>query len=117
MRYMLLVYAEEGAKANWTQAQWDNHMAAYVKFTQDLQRSGKMLGGEALHPVSTATTVRIEAAGTVPTSGPFAATKEQLGGYYMIETEDLDDAIFWAAQIPDAKLGSVEIRQIMEFEQ
>ena len=64
MRYMLLVYAEEKAKANWIPAQWDNHMAAYVKFNQDLKRAGKMLGGEAFHPVSRATTVRIEAAGT-----------------------------------------------------
>jgi hypothetical protein len=79
---MLLVYAEEKAKANWIPAQWDNHMAAYVKFNQDLKRAGKMLGGEAFHPVSQATTVRIEAAGTVPTAGPFAETKEQLGGYY-----------------------------------
>ena len=117
MRYMLLVYAEEKAKANWIPAQWDNHMAAYVKFNQDLKRAGKMLGGEAFHLASRATTVRIEAAGTMPTAGPFAETKEQLGGYYMIEANDLDDAIFWAAQIPDAKLGSVEVRPIMEFDQ
>ena len=117
MRYMLLVYAEEKAKANWIPAQWDNHMAAYVKFTQDLQRAGKMLGGEAFHPVSQATTVRIQLAGTVPTPGPYEETREQLGGYYMIEADDIDDAVFWAAQIPDAKLGSVEIRPIMEFDQ
>lgn len=116
MRYMLLIYADESAKANWTEDQWNAHMAAYMKYTEDLQKAGKMLGGEALLPIDNATTVRVQAAGTVPTDGPFAETKEQLGGYYAIEAEDLDEAIVWAAQIPDAKHGSIEVRPIMEFD-
>ena len=116
MRYLLLIYAEEKAKANWTEDQWNGHMGAYMKYREDLQKSGKMLGGDALQPVSDATTVRVRDGNAVPTDGPFAETKEQLGGFYMIEAGDLDQAIEWAAQIPDANYGSIEIRPIMEFD-
>ncbi len=117
MRFLLLIYAEEKAKANWTEAQWNTHIEAYNKFTQDLQRAGKMLGGEALLAADQATTVRFGMAGVTTSPGPFAETKEQLRGYYMIEEENLEEAVVWAAQVPDAKLGSVEVRPIMELGQ
>ena len=116
MRYMLLIYADEREKTDWTEEMWGQHMGAYIKYTEDLQKTGKMLGGDALHPISDATTVRVRGGNTVPTDGPFAETKEQLGGYYMIEASDLDEAIEWAAKIPEASLGSVEVRPIMEFD-
>ena len=116
MRYMLLIYADEREKTEWTEEMWGQHMGAYIKYTEDLEKSGKMLGGDALQPISDATTVRVRGGNTVPTDGPFAETKEQLGGFYMIEANDLDEAIEWAAKIPEASLGSVEVRPIMEFD-
>jgi hypothetical protein len=76
-----------------------------------------MKGGEALHPTSTATTVRVKNGKTVTTHGPFAETKEQLGGFYMIECNNLDEAIEWAAKCPGARVGSIEVRPVMDFSQ
>jgi hypothetical protein len=75
-----------------------------------------MLGGDALHPVSTATTVRVREGKTLTTDGPFAETREQLGGYYLINAENLDEAILWAAKIPSAAYGSIEVRPVMVFD-
>jgi hypothetical protein len=90
-------------------------MAAYYAFTNDSRAAGVNRGGEALQPTSTATTVRVRDGKTVTTDGPFAETKEQLGGYYLFECKDLDEAIQWAAKIPGAKFGSIEVRPIWEF--
>ena len=90
-------------------------MAEYGSFTEDIQKSGHMIGGEALQPTHTATTVRVRNGKVSTTDGPFAETKEQLGGYYLIEGKDLNDAIQVAARIPGAKTGSVEVRPIMVF--
>jgi hypothetical protein len=84
-----------------------------MKFTQDIKDNGKYLGGNPLKPVSTATTVRVRDGKQLVTDGPFAETKEQLGGYYLIEAADLDDAIKIAAKIPGAQDGSIEVRPIM----
>jgi hypothetical protein len=94
----------------------DAFMQEYFSFTDAIRKSGQYLGGEALQPVSTATTVRVRNGRTSTTDGPFAETKEQLGGFYLIEARDLNDAIQVAARIPSARMGCVEVRPIMEFE-
>jgi hypothetical protein len=92
-------------------------MTAYDEYNKMLDSKGARIAGEALHPPATATTVRVRDGKTVTTDGPFAETKEQLGGYYVVEAKDLDEAIELAAQIPNARDGSIEIRPIMVFEQ
>ena len=87
-----------------------------MKFTEDVQKKNLMLGSNALQPVATATTVRVRGGKTETTDGPFAETKEQLGGYYLLDCKDLDQAIEYAARIPSAKNGSVEVRPVMQFE-
>jgi hypothetical protein len=116
MRYLLVIYTPESAGAEATPEQWQNTMDAYNAFTKDITDRGIMLGGEALQPTSTATTVRVRDGETVTTDGPFAETKEQLGGFYMVECKNLDEAIEVGAKIPGAQFGSIEVRPIMEFE-
>ena len=115
MRYMLLIYSNEANEASATPADMEATMTAYNAFTKEIVASGSMRAGEALHPTRAATTVRIRNGKTLTTDGPCAETKEQLGGFYMVEAKDLDGAIAWAAKIPGAKVGSIEVRPIMEF--
>ena len=115
MRYMLLIYSNEANEGQATQADRDNMMQAYNAFTKEVQDRGIMVAGEALHPTSAATTVRTPNGKAVTTDGPFAETKEQLGGYYILNCKDLNEAIQYAGKIPAAKFGSVEVRPIMEF--
>jgi hypothetical protein len=89
--------------------------ADYMTYTESIQKSGHYLGGNALQPTHTATTVRSRGGKVSTTDGPFAETKEQLGGYYLIEAKDLNDAIQVASRIPSAKFGSIEVRPIHEF--
>jgi hypothetical protein len=117
MRYLCLIYDEEKKIAALSQGESDAFMGEYFAFTDGIKASGHYLAGEALHPVETATTVRVRNGKVGTTDGPFAETKEQLGGFYMIEARDLNDAIKVAARIPSAKLGSVEVRPIVEFPQ
>jgi hypothetical protein len=111
MQYVLLIYGPEPSEAA-----PDDLMAAeyeeYGTFTAYLRERGAMLAGEALEPTATATTVRVVDGKTLTTDGPFAETKEQLGGFYLVEAADLDEAIRFAAMIPGAKRGSIEIRPI-----
>ena len=116
MKYLCLIYENEQNWSHYTKNQGDSMMAEYGSFTQDIQKSGHMIGGEALQPTHTATTVRVRNGKVSTTDGPFAETKEQLGGYYLIEATDLNDAIQVAARIPGAKTGSVEVRPVMVFE-
>ncbi|HRW07697.1 MAG TPA: YciI family protein [Caldilineaceae bacterium] len=116
MRYLLLIYTNEEQDSQATPEQIEAVMGAYWAFTKELTESGKNHGGEALQPTTTATTVRVRDGKTLTTDGPFAETKEQLGGYYMVEADNLDEAIQWAAKIPGAQIGSVEVRPIVEFE-
>jgi len=113
MRYLLLIYTEEQLEAS------PDAMAAefeaYARFTNEVRDRGIYEAGEALRPTSTATTVRVRDGQTVTTDGPFAETKEALGGFYMVDATDLDDAIQLAAKIPGAKHGSIEIRPIFEY--
>ncbi len=117
MRYLCLIYSNEKDLGAMTQNEMDNLMQEYFAFTGDIQKSGHYLGGEALQPVETATTVRVRNGKISNTDGPFAETKEQLGGYYLVEARDLNDAIQVAARIPAAREGCVEVRPIMEFDQ
>lgn len=116
MRYAMLIYHNEAESAQMSPEEQQALMNAYWGFTQEVQKSGLMKGGEALQPTATATTVRVQGGKTLATDGPFAETKEQLGGFYLIDCANLDEAIEWAAKIPDAKGGSIEIRPVMEFE-
>ncbi|HEY5639438.1 MAG TPA: YciI family protein [Dehalococcoidia bacterium] len=111
MRYLLLIYGDE-ANADAS----PETMAKWAAYTQEVQDKGLMEGGEALQPTSTATTVRVRGGETVATDGPFAETKEQLGGFYMLNCKDLDEAIEMASKIPAAPTGSIEVRPIMEFD-
>ena len=113
MRYMLLIYSDETAEAS--QEEQAAIYNAYNAFSQQAGASGQMRGGEALQPTSTATTVRVRKDKTQTTDGPFAETKEQLGGFYMFDCPNLDEAVAWAAKIPGAQYGSIEVRPIMEF--
>ncbi len=115
MRYMLLIYASEAAYARMTQEERTELMQAHIAFAQEAQRRGLLTGGEQLQPTSTATTVRIRNGKTLITDGPFAETKEQLAGSYILNCKDLDEAIEMAAKTPDALFGSIEIRPAMEM--
>ena len=112
MKYLCLIYSEESARATSTQEQMAAMGAEYMAFTDDVRKSGHMLGGEALHPTNAATTVRVRNGKVSTTDGPFAETKEQLGGFYLVEAKDLNDAIQVASRIPGAKYGSIEVRPI-----
>lgn len=116
MQYLLLIYEAEALQDARSEAETGAIFQAYKEFHEWLAPSGKMVGGDALHPTSTATTVRVRDGEAVLTDGPFAETKEQLGGYYLIEAENLDEATKIAAKIPSAKTGSVEVRPVMVFE-
>jgi hypothetical protein len=116
MQYMLLIYGNQASWDDRSDEERGQMMQAYGDFTQELRDSGTMIAGDALEPTQTATTVRVQNDETLTTDGPFAETKEQLGGYYLIEADSLDEAIEWAAKIPGARHGSVEVRPVMVFE-
>jgi hypothetical protein len=116
MHYLLLIYQDEVAHAQWSQGQMAAEYQAYNVYTEAAAKSGALLSGDALMPTSAATTVRVRNGKILTTDGPFAETKEQLGGYYLMNCKDLDEAIALAAKIPAAADGSIEIRPIMEYE-
>jgi hypothetical protein len=112
MKYMLLVYLDEQAM---TEAEREHCYVESAQLAQDLNSSGQYLDASPLHPVATATSVRVRDSKRVVTDGPFAETREQLGGYYVIEARDLDEAIGIAERIPSARFGTIEIRPVMEI--
>ena len=114
MKYLCLIYDEESKLAAMPKDESDAFMGEYFAFTDGIRRSGHYVAGEALHPVQAATTLRVRNGKLSTTDGPFAETKEQLGGFFMIEVRDLNDAIRVAAKIPAARLGSVEVRPIKD---
>ena len=116
MQYLLLIYDDEKLWANMEAAARQRIDADYMTFTRDLMKAGKMKAGDALQPTHTATTVRVRDGKTTTTDGPFAETKEALGGYYLIDADNLDEAIAIAARIPSAKLGSIEVRPILKYD-
>ena len=115
MKYLCLIYDDERQWEHMAQAEAEAMMGEYFAFTDAIKKSGHHLGGEALQPSNTATTVRVRHGKISTTDGPFAETKEQLGGYYLINAKDLNDAIQVASRIPSAKMGSIEVRPIMVY--
>ena len=116
MKYALLIYASEQEWAAQSEEQTQAVNQEYMAFTKDIIDRGLMKGGEALQSTATATTVRVRDGETLTTDGPFAETKEQLGGFYVVEAKDLDEAVEIAARIPDVRGGSIEVRPVMEID-
>jgi hypothetical protein len=115
MQYLLLIYRSEAEVGKMDAAARQGMFAEYGAFTQSIIQSGNFKAGDALQPSTTATTVQVRDGKTLTTDGPFAETREQLGGYYLVEAKDLDTAIAIAARIPGAKAGSIEVRPIMVY--
>jgi len=114
MKYMLLIYHEEQTWGNLSEQERQNMYAAYRQFREDIVRSGHHISGAQLNPVSMATSVRVREGQQLTTDGPFAETKEQLGGYFLIEAANLDEATGIAARIPSAQVGTIEVRPLVE---
>ncbi len=115
MQYLLMIYAAESAEPTPGSDQFMQLIQEYGAFTEEVKAAGAFIGGEPLEPVATATTVRVRDGESLVTDGPFAETKEVLGGYYLLECENLDQALEYAAKIPSAKYGSIEVRPIMQL--
>ena len=113
MQYLLLIYGNEEYFGKLTKAEQNGILQEYGEYTKGIAQSGHYRGGNELAAISTATTVRVRDKKRLVTDGPFAETKEQLGGYYLIEAKDLDDALAVAARIPSARWGSIEVRPIV----
>ena len=116
MRYLLSIIEDESRLATMTPEDGPRIMQAYGEFGQQVEAAGVFVAGAGLEPSSTATTVRVRDGERLITDGPFAETKEQLGGFYLLECKDLDEAIEWAAKIPGAQSGSIEIRPELDYE-
>ena len=115
MRYVLLIHVDEALYPDLSEAEQGTRMGAYQAFGE--QYKDQILGGGALHEVATATTMRVRDGKTLTTDGPFAETKEQLNGFYLVRCDNLDEAVAIAANIPDAVRGAIEVRPIWEFDQ
>ena len=115
MKYLCLVYADEANVAALPRSEWDAVVVENLELCEEIRRSGHFVSAAPLAPVRTAATVRVRNGKLSTTDGPFAETKEQLGGYYLLECKDLDEAIELAAKIPGAQSGSIEVRPIMEM--
>ena len=109
MKYVCLIYENESVR----ESNGDGMHQEYGVYTQEVAAAGKLLAGDALELSSTATTVRVREGETLTTDGPYAETKEQIGGYYVLDCDDLDDVLAWAAKIPGARRGAIEVRPIM----
>lgn len=115
MQYLLLIYRNEAEIGNTDPETAKKMTAEYTAFTRAIVQSGNFKAGDALQPVTCATTVRVRDGKTLTTDGPFAETREQLGGYYLVEAKDLDEALSIAARIPGARAGSIEVRPIRVY--
>jgi hypothetical protein len=115
MRYVLLIYGNEAAEANFSQEEGQAIFQAHMDYSRELGEKGVGVGGDALLPTSAATTVRNRDGKTLVTHGPFAETTEQLGGFYIIECANIDEALDWAARNPAVGHGSVEVRPVMDI--
>ncbi len=116
MQYMCLIYSGEGTGPQPDTPEIGAYMQAYGAFTEKVRADGKFVGGDALQPIATATTVSVRDGKTETMDGPFAETKEQLGGYYLLDCADLDEAIKYAAMIPTATHGRIEVRPVVVWD-
>ena len=116
MQFMLLIYDDEQTWQGFSEEERTALMGEYFAYTEQLREAGAYVAGDALQPIDTATTVRIRDGEQLLTDGPFAETKEALGGYYLVDVDSIDDAIQWAAKIPSARYGSIEIRPVVVFD-
>jgi hypothetical protein len=116
MKYLLTIYSDESQWAEATPQDLEDMMSAYEAYTREATAAGVMLGGEGLSPSGTATTVRVRDDEVLTSDGPFAETREQLGGYYLLDCADEDEAIGWAARMPGARYGAIEVRPVMDYE-
>jgi hypothetical protein len=116
MQYLCLIYDDEKTWDNLPEDERNAVFAEYGTFTQAIKDSGNYVAGDALQPTSTATTVRVREGRAMVTDGPFAETKEQLGGYYLVEAKDVDEALKIAERIPSARYGSIEVRPVVVWE-
>jgi hypothetical protein len=114
MKYMLLIYDDEKGWAKLSETERQQAMGEYMQLTQQIKSGGQYVASSQLHPTSAATSVRLRNGKRLATDGPFAETREQLGGYYLIEAKDLDEAIAIAARIPSARSGTIEVRPLVE---
>ena len=112
MQYLILIYGDEKGFAGLSEEEMGKVFADYMAYSKEMAAAGVMKGGASLQPTMTATTVRVKSGKTTTTDGPFAETKEQLGGYYVIDVPNLDEALKWAARCPGAKSGSIEVRPL-----
>jgi len=115
MKYMLLIYENEKVEEALSEAELQQVMTEHFTFAEAIQKSGNFISGEELAPTAASTTVRIRDGKRLTTDGPFAETREQLGGFYLVEARDLDEAIGMASRIPTARTGSIEVRPIREY--
>jgi hypothetical protein len=116
MKFLALIFNDEHLYQDASPADIAATFEAHGAFSQAATEAGVYVGGEGLQPIATATTVRVRDDERMLTDGPYAETKEQLGGYYLLECKDLDEALEWAARIPEAKTGAIEVRPIMDYE-
>jgi hypothetical protein len=116
VKYMLSIYGDEQRRATLEPEESKAILDAYNAFSIEAEEAGVMVTGDGLQPTATATTVRVREGERLLTDGPFAETKEQLGGFYVVDCKDLDEAIEWAAKIPGAKTGAVEVRPVIDYE-
>ncbi|GAB4126275.1 MAG: YciI family protein [Roseiflexaceae bacterium] len=115
MKYLLLIYTNEAAEAAMSQEEQMAEFQAHIGYAAEMGAKGVMRGGEPLMPTSTATSVRVRDGKVLTTHGPFAETVEQLGGFYLIECANLDEALAWAAKNPNAGKGTIEVRPVVEL--
>ena len=117
MRYLCLIYENEKEWESKPQSELEGLMGEYFAFTEDIRSKGQLAAGEALQPTQTATSVRVRNGKISTTDGPYVETKEQLGGFYLIDAKDLNEAIQIASRIPSARFGGVEVRPVIDFSQ
>ena len=115
MQYLLMIYGDEAAMQNRSAQELDRVLGAFMAYTDAVKSAGVLVGSNRLRPISTATTVRVTDGKTQVLNGPYAETREQLGGYYLIDVPDLDAALSWAARCPAVEYGTVEVRPIWEM--
>jgi hypothetical protein len=116
MKFMLLLWGDEGQWADMSEEEAGAEMARWEDYSAQLIAAGAMVSGEGLQPSATSKTLRIESGERVVTDGPYAETKEQLGGFYVIDVETVDDALEWASKLPSMEYGSTEVRPVIDYE-